>query len=138
MITMGNLYWDHEYDAAGTAVLYTAADAGNTTAIATLRARDARAGLQVTYRLVKRQYDRGSESATFVDAVAAQVKAAVNQMEMRDAHAGEYARQHVVFAFRMGGMAGVLEAVTLYGKRAEKSAIVRPETIASLARKFCA
>lgn len=135
---MANLNWHHEYDAAATEVLYTAADKGNTTAIQTLRARDARASLKVAYKLAKRQLDRGSESTTFADAMANQVGAAVKQMDMRDAHAGEYARQNVVHAFRARGVAGVLDAIMHYGKRAEGLAEVRPETVDSLARKFCA
>lgn len=135
---MANLNWHHEYDATATEILYTAADAGNTTAIATLRARDARASLKVAYKLTKRQMDKGSESTTFADAMAKQVGAAVNQMNMRDAHAGEYARQHVVHAFRARGMAGILDTIMHYGKRAESDAVVRSETIESLARKFCA
>lgn len=135
---MANLNWHHEYDATATEILYTSADKGNTTAIQTLRARDARASLKVAYKLAKRQMDRGSESTTFVDAAARQVGAAVNQMSMRDAHAGEYARQHVVHAFRARGITGVLDTIMYYGKRAEGLAEVRPETVASLARKFCA
>lgn len=133
-----NLYWGHMYDAKSTDVLYTAADKGNTTALQTLRARDARASLLCTYGLVVEGIKRGYTASTFVDAMARQVGVAVNQMEMRDAHAGEYARQHVVYAYRNGGLASVLDTVIHYGKRAEGLANVRPETVAALKAKFCA
>ena len=135
---MANLNWHHEYDATATEVLYTSADAGNTTAIATLRARDARASLKDTYHLAERQMARRFMSTAFVNAVADQVGSAVTQMEMHDAHAGDYARQHVVFVFRQSGMEAVLETIAYYGRRAERRAVVRSETIDSLARKFCA
>lgn len=134
---MANLSWDHDYDTNATAVLYRAADAGNTTALQTLRARDARAILRRNHRLAVRMIGRGRFTADFANIMAERIGQAVDRMNMRDAHAGEYARQHAAHAFRTGGTDALMAVMAHYGARAASLAEVRTSTVESLARKFC-